>query len=68
MNRAMGLGLLAVGVLLIVWGIMSADSLSSDMSEFFKGHPSRESMWFLIGGIRLAGFGAVVSLRSSRQA
>lgn len=60
--------MLAIGVLLIVWGVMSADSFASEFSEFFKGRPSKESMWLLLGGVLLAVFGAVVSMRSSRAA
>jgi hypothetical protein len=68
MNRAVGLALLAVGVLLIVWGLTSADSISSELSEFFQGRPSKESMWFLLGGVVLAVIGAVVSMRGTRNA
>ena len=68
MNRAVGLALLAIGVLLIVWGITSADSVSSEISEFFQGRPSKEAIWFLLGGVVLAVIGAVVSMRGTREA
>jgi hypothetical protein len=65
MNKAIGLGLLAVGIALIAFGISASDSFSSDVSRFFTGHPTDKSMWFLLGGIAAVTVGLVAALRKA---
>jgi hypothetical protein len=67
MNKALGLVLLAVGIALIIWGISASESFGSDVSRFFTGKPTDESMWLLIGGIAAAIFGAVLTFSRSRR-
>ncbi|MBA2479254.1 MAG: DUF3185 family protein [Planctomycetes bacterium] len=50
MNAPISIALLVVGVILLVFGFMSADSLGSQFSKFFTGHPTDKTMWLLIGG------------------
>lgn len=50
MNRAVSIALLAVGVILIAFGLSASQSFSSDVSRFFTGSPTDKSMWMLIGG------------------
>ncbi|MBC8126723.1 MAG: DUF3185 family protein, partial [Gloeobacteraceae cyanobacterium ES-bin-144] len=40
MNKGMGLALLAVGIILIVFGFSAADSVSSSFSRAFTGAPT----------------------------
>jgi hypothetical protein len=63
MNKAVGIALLAVGIALIVFGINASDSVSSDVSRFFTGHPTDKSMWLLIGGIAATIIGALTTFR-----
>ncbi len=63
--RGLWLALLVVGVILLVWGIWSADSLKSQASEFFSGHPSGTSMWLIVGGVVAAIIGFVGSMRGT---
>lgn len=65
-NRYLGIALLAVGVLLLAWGISASDSFASDMSQFFKGRPTRETMWLVGGGALLAVVGIGLALRGKR--
>jgi len=51
MNKAIGIALLVVGVLLLVWGINASDSVGSELSEAFTGKPTDKSMWMIIGGV-----------------
>jgi hypothetical protein len=51
MNKAIGIALLVVGVLLLVWGINASDSVGSQISETFTGKPTDKSMWMIIGGV-----------------
>ena len=63
MNRgfAIGLGvaLLAVGIVLIVFGIDSNNSFGSSVSRAFTGSPTNKTTWLLIGGIACSVLGLV---------
>ncbi len=59
MNRILSIGLLVGGIVLIVFGISAADSLSSDVSRFFTGSPTDEAVWMLVVGSILA-FGGLL--------
>jgi hypothetical protein len=65
MNKAIGLALLVVGVILIVYGINSSDSVSSHLSQTFTGAPTNKTMWLLIGGIAASIVGAAVTFAGS---
>jgi amino acid permease len=45
------LAFLVIGIMLLVFGFLSADSITSSFSKFFTGHPSDRSMWLIIGGL-----------------
>ena len=66
MNRAIGIGLLALGIMLIIFGINSSNSVGSDFSRFFTGSPTNKSIWLLIGGVGSLVAGGVMSLRPAR--
>ncbi len=51
MNKAISLALLVIGIVLIVFGVISMDSFSSDVSRFFTGTPTDKAVWMLIAGI-----------------
>lgn len=59
MNKPLSLALLVGGILLIVFGISAAESLSSDVSRFFTGSPTDKAMWMLVGGAVAAVVGLV---------
>jgi hypothetical protein len=61
MNRAIGLALLVVGIVLIVYGINASNSASSDVARTFTGTPTNKTMWLLIGGSGAAIIGAVLT-------
>jgi len=67
MNKIVGLALLAGGVLLIVLGITSMQSFSSDVSRFFTGSPTDKSVWMLLGGCVAAADGVALSARNWKQ-
>jgi hypothetical protein len=66
MNKAIGIGLLALGIMLIIFGINSSNSVGSDFSRFFTGSPTNKSIWLLIGGVGSMVVGGVLSLRPAR--
>ena len=51
MNKLISLALLAVGVVLMIYGINATNSFGSDVSRFFTGSPTDKAIWMLIGGI-----------------
>jgi Co/Zn/Cd efflux system component len=62
-NRLFSLGLLAVGITLIVLGVIASDSVSSDFSRLFTGAPTDKTVWLLIGGTLAAVVGLVGLVR-----
>lgn len=68
MNKATSIALLAVGVVLVVFGLNASDSVGSDLSRAFTGAPTDKTIWLLVGGI-IAGiiglFGLVGGTRSN---
>ena len=50
-NSVVSLAILAVGILLIIFGIRESESLNSDISRFFSGSPTDRAIWMLIGGV-----------------
>ena len=68
MNKATGLALLVVGIVLIIFGINASDSIGSDLSRFFTGTPTDKSMWLLLGGIASSIVGGAITLFSARKA
>ena len=50
-NKLISLVVLAIGVVLVIYGVSALDSFSSDVSRFFTGSPTDKTMWLMIGGI-----------------
>ena len=61
MNKAIGLALLAVGIVLLVFGFNASDSASSSVSRAFTGSPTNKAMWLMIGGVASVIVGGVMS-------
>ena len=62
-NSIVGLVVLALGVVLLIFGFNESQSFSSDVSRFFTGNPTDRSVWMLIGGIvaSMAGLFLIIS-------
>jgi hypothetical protein len=67
MNRGLGIALLAVGIVLMVFGLNSSDSISSSFSRFFTGHPTDKAMWLLLGGLAATVVGGIATLKPSKS-
>ncbi len=50
-NKLIALPILALGVVLVIFGVSALDSFSSDVSRFFTGSPTDKSIWLMIGGV-----------------
>ena len=51
MNKLISLAILAVGIVLVIYGVSATESFSSDISRFFTGSPTDKAIWMLLGGI-----------------
>jgi hypothetical protein len=67
MNRTLSFGLLVGGVVLIVYGVAASKSFGSDVSRFFSGSPTDQTLWLLIGGGVAAAVGLAGLLRGSKS-
>jgi hypothetical protein len=67
MNTAIGLGLAAIGIVLLILGINEADSLASEFSEFFTGNPTDRSIWLMILGAGAVVGGLAFAARGGRK-
>ena len=67
MNKILSLALVALGVLLIVYGVHAVNSTGSDFSRLFTGAPTDKSIWLLAGGVVAAVVGAGGLLRGDRS-
>lgn len=65
MNKLLSLIILGIGVALLVYGAIAADSISSDLSRFFTGEPTDETVWLLLGGAVATIVGLVGLMRGS---
>lgn len=50
MSKPISVALLVLGVVLIVLGLIEADSLGSDFSRLFTGEPTDRAIWMIAGG------------------
>lgn len=66
MNKAIGLGLVGVGIVLLVIGVSAADSVASDVSRFFTGEPTDRAIWLLVGGVAAILVGGVMAALPKR--
>src|SRR5215831_9457196 len=67
MNNIVGLAVLAIGVVLLIFGFNEAHSFSSDVSRTFTGNPTDRSMWLIIGGAVAVVVGFVLALTGRRR-
>lgn len=66
MNPFISIALIIVGVVLLSYGLISADSLASRFSNFFSGHPTDKTVWLCLGGGIALLIGVTSVIRSSR--
>ena len=61
-KRIIGVVLLVVGIVLIVMGVTASRSLADNVSSFFTGHFTQNTMWYIFGGIALAVAGLLLMI------
>ncbi|MBC7835410.1 MAG: DUF3185 family protein [Phycisphaerales bacterium] len=71
MIRAIGFGLMAVGIVLLVLGFSASDSFASEVKEAVTGEPTERAIWYFIGGVAslvVGGAMAFVPMKKLRAA
>ena len=64
-NRIGGLLLLAVGIVLLVVGFRASDSIADRFSNFFSGHFTESTVWYMLGGALLTVVGLSLATRGN---
>jgi LPXTG-motif cell wall-anchored protein len=67
MNNIAGLAVLALGIVLLIFGFNESHSFSSDVSKTFTGNPTNHSMWLIVGGAVAVIAGIGLSLTGRRK-
>jgi hypothetical protein len=67
MNRGIGIALLAVGIILLGYGINASHSFASNVSQTVTGSPTDKTMWLIISGAAATVLGGVMTLMSGRS-
>jgi hypothetical protein len=67
MNNVLGLGIFALGVVLLIFGFNESQSFGSDVSRFFTGNPTNRSMWLIAGGGVAVVAGLILAVWGARR-
>jgi hypothetical protein len=68
MQTISGLVLLAVGLVLLVWGVNASESFSSDISRLFTGSVTNKSIYLIVGGALVLIVGSSIAYGGRRKA
>ncbi len=65
-QRVAGIALLVIGLVLVVVGMNASDSLADRASNFFTGHYTDSTVWYLVAGIASAVVGLMLVMFGRR--
>lgn len=66
LQRIVGIVLVAIGVVLLVIGMNASHSPADRWSNFFTGHFTDNTMWYIVGGIASAVLGVLLAVLGPR--
>lgn len=61
-QRLLGIALLAVGVILLVFGLNATESVGESVKEGLTGRYTDKTTWFIVGGAAAAIIGGLMTL------
>jgi hypothetical protein len=67
MNNIVGLAIIALGVVLLIFGFNESQSFGSEVSRVFTGNPTDRSMWLIVGGAVAVIGGLAMAIRGRRR-
>ena len=67
MNNIVGLAVVALGIVLLIFGFNESHSFSSNVSRTFTGNPTDRAMWLIIGGAVAVVVGFLLALTGRRR-
>jgi uncharacterized membrane protein YphA (DoxX/SURF4 family) len=59
-TRIFGVIFLVAGAVLIIIGVTASRSLADNLSTFFRGHLTQNTLWYIFGGIASAVVGLLL--------
>jgi len=62
LQRVLGVVFAAIGIILVVVGINATDSVGDRLSNFFTGHFTDATTWYLVGGTAIGIVGLALLL------
>jgi uncharacterized BrkB/YihY/UPF0761 family membrane protein len=65
-QRVAGIALLVIGLVLVVVGMNASDSLADRWSNFFTGHYTDSTVWYIVAGIASAVMGLMLVMFGRR--
>jgi hypothetical protein len=66
-QRIGGIVLLVAGVILFIVGMNASDSVADRWSNFFTGHFTDATVWYIIGGVAAAVVGLLLVMFGGRK-
>ncbi len=67
MTNILGLGIFALGIVLLIFGFDESRSFASDVARVFTGNPTNRSVWLIFGGGAAVVVGLIVALRARHE-
>ncbi|MEI7766731.1 MAG: DUF3185 family protein [Phycisphaerae bacterium] len=67
-QRIGGIVLLVAGVTLLIFGMNASHSAADRWSNFFTGHFTDATTWYILGGVALGVVGLIVTMFAGRKA
>ena len=66
-QRIVGIVLMLLGAGIWITGLNASDSAADRWSNFFTGHFTDQTTWYIVGGIVMSLFGLVVTIAGGRS-
>ncbi len=69
MHRIVGLNLIIVGLIIFIFALNASDSLGDRLSNFFTGHFTESTVWYMVlGVVSMIGGSALMLVRGGKVA
>lgn len=67
-QRIVGIVIVVIGVILFIVGMNSSESVVDQVSETFTGRFTKDTIWYIVGGVGLTVLGLLMTVFSGRKA